>query len=140
MNVMNHPSSAARFTIAAPQLFDGTAMRGPAWVTISAGCIEEITYDSAPPGETVALPADSVLAPGFIDIQVNGGGGVLLNDQPNEDGVRRIVEAHRKMGTTGCLPTLIPDRADVIQRLATTAASACHIPGVLGFRLEGPAL
>ena len=137
---MDHPSSPARFTIATPQLFDGTAMRGPGWVTISAGCIEEVGFDNAPTGETVALPAGSILAPGFIDIQVNGGGGVLLNDQPNEDGLRRIVEAHRKMGTTGCLPTLITDRADVIQQLATAAATACQIPGVLGFHLEGPAL
>jgi N-acetylglucosamine-6-phosphate deacetylase len=137
---MDHPSPPARFTIAAPQLFDGTAMRGPAWVTISAGCIEKVGFDNAPSGETVALPAGSILAPGFIDIQVNGGGGVLLNDQPNEDGIRRIVEAHRRMGTTGCLPTLITDRADVIQQLATAAAAACQIPGVLGFHLEGPAL
>ena len=71
-----------------------------------------------------ALPADAILAPGFIDIQVNGGGGVLLNDQPTEAGVRRIVEAHRKEGTTGCLPTLITDRSEVIERLAAVA-QAC---------------
>lgn len=137
---MDRSSPPARFTIATPQLFDGTAMRGPAWVTISAGCIEEVSFDKAPPGDMIALPAESILGPGFIDIQVNGGGGVLLNDEPNEDGVRRIVEAHRKMGTTGCLPTLITDRSDVIQQLAATAPAACRIPGVLGFHLEGPGL
>ena len=86
------------------------------------------------------LPADAILAPGFIDIQVNGGGGVLLNDQPTEAGVRRIVETHRRAGTTSCLPTLITDRADVIERLAAVAPASLQIPGVLGFHLEGPAL
>jgi N-acetylglucosamine-6-phosphate deacetylase len=81
-----------------------------------------------------------ILAPGFIDIQVNGGGGVLLNDQPTEAGVRRIVEAHRSAGTTGCLPTLITDRSEVIEQLAEVAQVCLQIPGVLGFHLEGPAL
>ena len=87
-----------------------------------------------------AFPADAILAPGFIDVQVNGGGGVLLNDQPTEEGVRRIVGAHRPAGTTGCLPTLITDRIEVIEQLAMAAQASMKIPGVLGFHLEGPAL
>jgi N-acetylglucosamine-6-phosphate deacetylase len=139
MNVMDDSPPPTRFTIAAPQLFDGTAMRGPALVTISCGLIESVSFGDAPSGIT-ALPADAILAPGFIDIQVNGGGGVLLNDDPSEAGARRIVEAHRKRGTTGCLPTLITDRTDVIERLAAIAPASLQIPGVLGFHLEGPAL
>jgi N-acetylglucosamine-6-phosphate deacetylase len=139
MTVMPPPSSPAPFTIAAPQLFDGTAMRGPALVTVAGGLIESVSLRDAPFGGT-QLPAGAILAPGFIDIQVNGGGGVLLNDQPTEAGVRRIVETHRRAGTTSCLPTLISDRADVIERLATVAPAALQIPGVLGFHLEGPAL
>lgn len=130
----------ATFTIAAPQLFDGTALRGPALVTISSGRIEDVSFADTPPRRTIALPADAILAPGFIDVQVNGGGGVLLNDEPTEAGVRRIVEAHRKAGTTGCLPTLITDRAEVMERLAANASAASQIPGVLGFHLEGPAI
>jgi N-acetylglucosamine-6-phosphate deacetylase len=65
---------------------------------------------------------------------------VLLNDQPTEAGVRSIVEAHRKAGTTGCLPTLITDRTDVVEQLAAVARACLEIPGVLGFHLEGPAL
>ena len=139
MIVMPLPSSPAPFTIAAPQLFDGTAMRGPALVTVAGSLIESVSLRDAPFGGT-QLPADAILAPGFIDIQVNGGGGVLLNDQPTEAGVRRIVETHRRAGTTSCLPTLISDRADVIERLAAVAPAALQIPGVLGFHLEGPAL
>ena len=139
-NIMDDSRSPATFTIAAPQLFDGTALRGPALVRVSGGRIEDINFTSKLPREAIALPPDAILAPGFIDVQVNGGGGVLLNDEPTEAGVRRIVEAHRKAGTTGCLPTLITDRADVMQRLAAIASGASQIPGVLGFHLEGPAI
>jgi N-acetylglucosamine-6-phosphate deacetylase len=140
MNVMDHSPPPTAFTIAAPQLFDGTAMRGPALVTISGGLIESVSFRDTPSPGITALPADAILAPGLIDIQVNGGGGVLLNDEPTEAGVRRIVEVHRTRGTTGCLPTLITDQTDVIERLAAVAPASMQIPGVLGFHLEGPAL
>jgi N-acetylglucosamine-6-phosphate deacetylase len=80
----------APFTIAAPHLFDGTVMRGPALVTVSGALIQGVSLGEAPSPAMVALPSDAILAPGFIDIQVNGGGGVLLNDEPSEVGVRRI--------------------------------------------------
>jgi N-acetylglucosamine-6-phosphate deacetylase len=137
---MHHRSSSEPFTIAAPQVFDGTAMRGPAMVRISDGRIESISFSDAQSGAPIKLPADAILAPGFIDIQVNGGGGVLLNEEPTEAGVRRIVQAHRRTGTTGCLPTLITDRTEVIERLAAAAQASLQIPGVLGLHLEGPAL
>jgi N-acetylglucosamine-6-phosphate deacetylase len=140
MNLMNPSSPRGPFTIAAPQLFDGTVMRGPALVRVSGGLIEDVSFEDVVPLGIPALPPDTILAPGFIDIQVNGGGGVLLNDDPTEAGVRRIVEAHRRTGTTGCLPTLITDRTDVVERLAAVAPGSLQIPGVLGFHLEGPAL
>lgn len=130
----------SRFTIAAPQIFDGVRMQGPAQVVISGGRIESVNLGHAPQPGAIALPADAILAPGFIDVQVNGGGGVLLNDEPTADGVTRIVAAHRKFGTTGCLPTLITDRLDVIERLAIAAPDCLRRPGVLGFHLEGPAI
>jgi N-acetylglucosamine-6-phosphate deacetylase len=138
--LMGHAGSSDHLTIAATQIFDGTAMRGPGSVRISNGRIESITFGAAEAGASIRLPPNAILAPGFIDIQVNGGGGVLLNDQPTEGGVRRIVEAHRKAGTTGCLPTLITDRSEVIEQLAAAAQACLRIPGVLGFHLEGPAL
>ena len=137
---MGHAGSSDHLTIAAAQIFDGTAMRGPGSVRISNDRIESVSFAAAEASASIRLPPDAILAPGLIDIQVNGGGGVLLNDQPTEAGVRRIVEAHRKAGTTGCLPTLITDRNEVIERLAATAQACTRIPGVLGFHLEGPAL
>jgi len=140
MNEMDDLSSLAPFTIAAPRIFDGTALRGPALVRVANGQIDDVGFTGAASAATIALPPDTILAPGFIDIQVNGGGGVLLNDAPTEAGIRRIVAAHRKHGTTGLLPTLITDRVEVMEELASRAAGALQIPGVLGFHLEGPAL
>jgi len=137
---MEHLGFPDTFTIGAAHVFDGTAMRGPASVRISNGRIEGISYGEPKARASMNLPADVILAPGFIDIQVNGGGGVFLNDQPTEAGVRCIVEAHRSAGTTGCLPTLITDRSEVIEQLAAVAQACLQIPGVLGFHLEGPAL
>jgi N-acetylglucosamine-6-phosphate deacetylase len=130
----------SHFTIAAQRIFDGADMRGPGLVRIARGRIESITLGKAEARASTRLPEDAILAPGFIDIQVNGGGGVLLNDEPTEAGVRRIVAAHRETGTTGCLPTLITDCSEVIERLAAAAQACLKIPGVHGFHLEGPAL
>ena len=137
---MGHLGSPSAFTIGAAHVFDGTAMRGPALVEVLNGRIESVSFGEQKARASTNLPQDVILAPGFIDIQVNGGGGVLLNDQPTEAGVRRIVEAHRGGGTTGCLPTLISDRSEVIEQLAAVAQACLQIPGVLGFHLEGPAL
>jgi len=131
---------APSFTIAALRIFDGSDMRGPGTVSISQGRTESVSFGATAARASIQLPADVILAPGFVDVQVNGGGGVLLNDRPTEAGVRRIVEAHRQGGTTACLPTLITDRTEVIEQLAGVAEPCLNIPGVLGFHLEGPAL
>src|SRR3954470_17073200 len=137
---MNHAGSSSSLTIAAQRIFDGLEMGGAGAVRISNGRIESVSLSEGASRASIQLPLDAILAPGFVDIQVNGGGGVLLNDQPTEAGVRRIVESHRKAGTTGCLPTLITDRSEVLAQLAEVAKTCLEIPGVLGFHLEGPAL
>ena len=82
------------------------------------------------------------LLPGFIDTQVNGGGGALFNEDPTVETVRRIGEAHRRFGTTGFLPTLISDDLAVVERAiaAVSAAIKAGVPGVLGIHIEGPFL
>ncbi|HEY0179161.1 MAG TPA: N-acetylglucosamine-6-phosphate deacetylase [Dokdonella sp.] len=81
-----------------------------------------------------------VLLPGFVDVQVNGGGGVLFNDAPTVDALARIGAAHRRFGTTGFLPTLISDDAEIMRAAiaAVDAAIEQRVPGVLGVHLEGP--
>jgi N-acetylglucosamine-6-phosphate deacetylase len=80
-----------------------------------------------------------LLAPGFIDLQVNGGGGALLNDAPSLDVVRRIARAHRAYGTTGLLPTVITDRLEVVKSAvaAVSAARAAGDGSILGVHVEG---
>jgi N-acetylglucosamine-6-phosphate deacetylase len=82
------------------------------------------------------------LIPGFIDLQVNGGGGVLFNSAPTIDSLRAIGTAHRQYGTTGFLPTLITTRYDVMRQAIAAVEQAIteRVPGVLGIHLEGPFL
>jgi len=83
-----------------------------------------------------------LLLPGFIDWQVNGGGGVLFNDAPSVESIRAIGAAHRRFGTTGFLPTLISADLDIVARAiaAVRAALTAGVPGVLGIHIEGPFL
>jgi len=83
-----------------------------------------------------------LLLPGFIDLQVNGGGGVLFNDAPSVESIRAIGAAHRRFGTAGFLPTLISADLDVVAKAieAVQAALAAKVPGVLGIHIEGPFL
>ena len=81
-----------------------------------------------------------ILVPGFIDLQVNGGAGVLLNATPTLEGVRAIAAAHRRFGTTNILPTVITDAPEVMQSAAAAVSEAIRqgVPGVLGIHIEGP--
>lgn len=115
--------------------------RDDAAVIVDGGLIGGITTPAriAPDAKRHDL-SGRILLPGFIDCQVNGGGGVLFNDQPNIAGIRAIGAAHRRFGTTGFLPTLISDTLDKM-RVATAAVDAAiadGTPGVLGIHLEGP--
>ena len=95
----------------------------------------------ATPGETVALPPGTLLAPGLIDIQVNGGGGILFNDRPDVDAARAIAAAHRHLGTTSILPTLITDTAEAMHAAAGAALAVCEPGGAIpGIHFEGPFL
>ena len=84
----------------------------------------------------------ALLLPGFIDSQVNGGGGVLFNDAPSVESIRAIGRAHRRFGTTGFLPTLISADLDVVAHAIAAVRSAieARVPGVLGIHIEGPFL
>lgn len=83
-----------------------------------------------------------LLLPGFIDVQVNGGGGLLFNDAPTVGTLRGIAQAHRKYGTTGMLPTLITDTAEQMHAALAAVDDAIEqrVPGILGIHVEGPFL
>jgi len=83
-----------------------------------------------------------LLLPGFIDVQVNGGGGLLFNDDPSVETLRGIAAAHRTFGTTGMLPTLITDTAEKMRAALQAVDDAIEqrVPGILGIHVEGPFL
>lgn len=113
-----------------------------ACVVVEDGHIVAVLHGDAPTGADRIDLQGGWLAPGFIDVQVNGGGGVLFNNDTSVEGIATIGRAHRRFGTTGFLPTLISDDAEVMRRAiaATRDAIAQGVPGVLGIHLEGPYL
>jgi N-acetylglucosamine-6-phosphate deacetylase len=132
-----------RHAIAADAVFDGAALhRGVAVVVEGTEIAALLPRRDLPAGLSVRdLPDGAWLAPGFIDVQVNGGGDVLFNDMPTAAGIAAIAAAHRRFGTTGLLPTLISDRPDKM-RAASAAVTAAteQWPGILGIHFEGPFL
>jgi N-acetylglucosamine-6-phosphate deacetylase len=129
--------------IAADTVFDGTRLHRDCAVVVDGADIAGVVPRSdVPRGVPVrALPEGAWLAPGFIDVQVNGGGDVLFNDMPTREGVAAIVAAHRRFGTTALLPTLISDTREKMRAAGEAVAVAMRTcPGALGIHFEGPFL
>ena len=131
------------FAITNARVFDGTDFHNGKAVIVRYGKVDAIVESRDIPGNIVVIDAENqTLAPGLIDVQVNGGGGVLLNDEPNVDGIRAIMAGHRKYGTTAMLPTLITDHRDKMEAAITAVADAINqeVAGIVGIHLEGPYL
>lgn len=125
------------------KLFDGDAVHEGRAVLVDDGVIVDIlAADDVQDGCEVLDLDGHLLAPGLIDLQVNGGGGVLFNDSPTLASLQAIVAAHRRFGTTACLPTLISDHAETLQSGIAAVAEALNgqLPAVVGIHLEGPHL
>jgi N-acetylglucosamine-6-phosphate deacetylase len=112
-------------------------------VIVEGEAIVGVVPEADIPSSAIRRDLDgAVLAPGFIDTQVNGGGGVLFNDAPTVETIATIGAAHRRFGTTGFLPTLISDDLATVRAGVTAVdeAIARGVPGVLGIHIEGPFL
>jgi len=122
----------------AKRLFDGQAFLDDQVLTIVDGQIMAIDQDISNSDVTV----NGLVAPGYIDLQVNGGGGALFNDSPSVDNLKIIMSAHAKFGTTAMMPTLITDKVEVMQQAAEAIAQAIDeaVPGIIGIHFEGPHL
>ncbi|WP_242216931.1 N-acetylglucosamine-6-phosphate deacetylase [Shinella zoogloeoides] len=129
--------------ITGARIFDGDLWHEDSALLIEGGKVAAIAALRDVPAEARTVPMDGLsLVPGFIDLQVNGGGGVLLNEQPDVEGIRTICAAHARFGTTALLPTLITDNRAVTAKAvaAGLAAREAAVPGFLGLHLEGPHL
>ena len=137
---MNEPK---RHAIAAGNVFDGWTRHKDAAVVVEGSLIVGVVPQSELPLglEVRKVPAEVWLAPGFIDLQVNGGGDVLFNNSPTPEAIRAIAAAHRKFGTTALLPTFITDTCEKMTVAFAAAESLTESePGILGIHLEGPFL
>jgi N-acetylglucosamine-6-phosphate deacetylase len=136
MNAMRPATALCNARVLTPDGFvDGLA------VLMQDGLIADLVAVEALPTDAIRHDLQgAALVPGFIDAQVNGGGGALFNNDTSVDAIRTIAQAHRRFGTTGLLPTLISDDAEVMARAiaATREAIEQRVPGVLGIHLEGP--
>jgi N-acetylglucosamine-6-phosphate deacetylase len=125
------------------RIFDGDRWHRDSALLVAGGKVGAIVAHRDVPGDARIVAVDGLsLVPGFVDLQVNGGGGVLLNEQPDVDGIRTICRAHARFGTTALLPTLITDNREVTAATvaAGLAAQRAEVPGFLGLHLEGPHL
>jgi N-acetylglucosamine-6-phosphate deacetylase len=131
------------FAVAADHVFDGTLLRHDYAVVIEGPRIRAVMPRNDVPESTCChrLPRGAWLVPGFIDIQVNGGGGVLFNDDPSPRGIAAIAAAHRRFGTTAMLPTLLSDTPQKMRAARNAVESAAGIDAsVIGLHYEGPFL
>ena len=125
------------------RIFDGEAWHDDAALVVRDSAIEAIVARAKiPAGTEIVGTGGGILAPGFVDLQVNGGGGVMLNDHPTVEGIETICRAHAPFGTTALLPTLITDTVEVTAAAVAAGAEAARrkLPGFLGLHLEGPHL
>jgi N-acetylglucosamine-6-phosphate deacetylase len=131
------------FALTGARVFDGENFHESLAVVIEGKHIAQVVPSSDLDTNIYHMPLrGGVLAPGFIDVQVNGGGGALLNDHPTSDTVRAIATAHRRFGTTGMLPTVITDEPVVMEAAiaAVRDSRAEGLANVLGIHVEGPFL
>lgn len=129
-----------RHILAAARIFDGTALHDNAALVIEDGAVAAILpeTEAGPPNERV----EGIIAPGFLDLQANGGGGLMVDGTTDVAALRAICQAHRGLGTAGILPTLITDTPDGTARVIEAGIEAARqqVPGFLGLHLEGPHL
>lgn len=124
-------------------IFDGETLREGHALRLEEGRVTALV----PEAQIPASPADvdlqgDILAPGYVDLQVNGGDGLMFNDDPGVATLTRMAQAHRRLGTAAILPTLITDTPDQTRAAIEAVAQACAlgIDGIAGLHLEGPHL
>lgn len=124
-------------------IFDGRRLLDGHAARFLNGVLAEIfpLASRAAQAKTIDLNGD-ILSPGYVDLQVNGGDGILLNDDPSPEAIARIAAAHRSLGATSILPTLITDTAAKTRAAIEAAilATQSGLSGVAGLHLEGPHL
>ncbi|MBD9527153.1 N-acetylglucosamine-6-phosphate deacetylase [Paracoccus sp. PAR01] len=129
-------------TLTGASVFDGEALHDGASVVVADGRITAILpAGRGPVGQPVAL-SGGILAPGLLDLQVNGGGGRQVGASTTAADLAAICDSHARLGATGILPTLITDTPETTARVIAAGIKCAWagVPGFLGLHLEGPHL
>ena len=123
------------------RIFDGQEWHDGKALIFESGRVKAVSAELSAGARRIDAEGALVI-PGFIDLQVNGGGGAMFNSEPTPEGIATIARAHARFGTTKLLPTLITDNREITAeaRKAGREARAKNIPGFLGIHLEGPHL
>lgn len=124
--------------ISADLVFDGRRLSRNAAIRLENGRATALAPLAELPEGVSTNHAGYLLSPGFVDLQVNGGGGILFNREPTPDGVLAIARAHRALGTTRLMPTVITDSAPIMEAAAEAILQVRGREGVLGIHIEGP--
>lgn len=120
------------------QIFDGQTLQSGMALGISNGIVTELLPQENLPSQVPRRPIAGVITPGYLDLQVNGGGDILLNNDPTATGMAGMATALRRFGTVGIMPTVITDAPAVLARAVDAAIAAKGLPGILGLHIEGP--
>ncbi|AEQ53898.1 N-acetylglucosamine-6-phosphate deacetylase [Pelagibacterium halotolerans] len=131
------------FSLSAPKIFDGQSWHEGRVVLVEDDRVKAILHPADVPDGTAEIDlGHGMLVPGFIDLQVNGAGGVLFNEDRSVGGLQELCAANFQFGTTALLPTLVTDTREVTRQAldAGMAASAQKVPGFIGLHIEGPHL
>ena len=123
---------------AAPLIFDGTDFAKDHGICISQGVVTDMRPMTDISSDAQISRHSSMILLGFFDIQVNGGGGALLNTDPTAETIERLLAAHRALGTTAMLPTVITDQPSVMDAAAEAVMEARDLAGMMGLHIEGP--
>lgn len=121
-------------------LYDGQHLRRNAALGIARGRSLGVIDSASLPPDAPVRRLEGTLTPGFLDLQVNGGGDALLNADQSPAALRTMASAHRRFGTVGILPTVITDAPDVLARAVEAVIATKGEPGLLGLHIEGPHL
>ncbi|MBV8472085.1 MAG: N-acetylglucosamine-6-phosphate deacetylase [Hyphomicrobiales bacterium] len=122
------------------RIFDGVSIDEDRALVVEDGVVKAIVaVGERPRGGDQHDLGGGILAPGFVDWQVNGGGGVLFNATPTPEAIQAIAKAHRRDGATSILPTVITDAPDVLaEALRAARAVLAQRTGSVGVHVEGP--
>lgn len=135
--------SGSSITFAGGPIFDGNELHLAHAARFRNDQLDAIVPDTEiPAGDRVEDLSGDILSPGYVDLQVNGGGGVMFNDDPSVETLTQIASAHRTLGATRILPTLITDTPEKTRAAIEAAVEAARLGlrGIVGLHLEGPHL